>query len=163
MQDSLFQAQLCEDIPKLVPTHFLNTISELRPALRVNMQQDAHEFLHVILDILDHVVLDADRMNCRLVPKPLGGDTPGSHVKSSRGQTLSEPERGNVCAEGWDVHLHSTALASHIFGGMLQSDITCECGNISRRREPFMDVPVDFGHGSVSPHLEHGAPHAAES
>jgi hypothetical protein len=155
MQDSLFQAQLAEDIPKLVPTQLLNSISELRPTLRINMQQDAHEFLHVMLDILDHVVLDANRMHCHLEPKALGSPVPGSSAKAGRGGR--PPETGSGYAGSWDSKVHAKALASHIFGGMLQSDITCKCGNVSTRREPFMDVPVDFGHGGSGRHHEVGA------
>jgi hypothetical protein len=37
------------------------------------------------------------------------------------------------------------SLAMHTFGGVLQSDITCACGNVSSRLEPFMDLSIDVG------------------
>lgn len=140
------QAQFSNTTPKLVPSHFLSACAELQPTLRINVQEDAHEFLLIVLDVLDQVVLDADRARCRLVPKPPGHHGHAALAPALDGGGGAAAGAGNGWVAGWDVRGDSRALATHIFGGMLQSDIRCECGNVSTRREPCMDVPVDFGH-----------------
>jgi Ubiquitin carboxyl-terminal hydrolase len=128
LQDVLFQAQAAIEPAKLVPSQMLAACVAYLPSLRRNAQEDAHEFLHLVLDVLDRVVLHPDRAQCTLSDVPLlaaAGAAAATNAPATRRATARR------------------SLAAFTFGGELQSDITCECGNVSSRREPFMDLSVD--------------------
>lgn len=150
-QDVLFQARF-SSATKLVPGQLLAACTSYLPSLQGNAQQDAHEFLHLLLDVLDRVRLHSDREKCTLAAKPFIA----MHASTSCSCTL--PSHETYCLEASGMTSKRQSLATHTFGGVLQSDITCECGNVSSRLEPFMDISVDVG----SQHHHHAAAGVAE-
>ena len=127
VQDVLFQVHHSAEPAKLVPNQMLAACVAYLPSLRRHSQEDAHEFLHLVLDVLDRVVLHTDRAQCSLSELPLVA-THGAATPLARETRQTSARR---------------SLAAYTFGGTLQSDITCACGNVSSRVEPFMDLSVD--------------------
>ena len=121
------------------PEALFLVIWKVVPRFRGYQQQDAHEFLRYMLDRLHTELLS-------LLPD-------GMSIKSSRDSNLSDyfkqlrknpmlTARGSVVA-GSPSSSHS--LVTHIFGGTLQSEVTClDCRASSKKHDPFLDLSIDI-------------------
>ena len=144
MQDTLFSANSDPDVPKLIPSQMLTACGALVPALRSHSQEDAHEFLVLVRDVLDRILLHRKRMLCTFSDKPVAATTTaGKAAAVMRARTRAAHAAAAAA-------LPQQSLAAHVFGGTWQSDVTCACGNVSTTVEPFMDVSIQIGHA----HLE---------
>ena len=92
------------------------------------MFQDAHEFLRYMLDRLHTELLS-------LLP----GD-----LSILRRQNISPYSRRRSTAATPSSH----TLVTSIFGGMLQSEVTClTCKMSSKKHDPFLDLSIDIPSG----------------
>lgn len=143
LQDTLFQAHF-SDVAKLVPGQLRSAAGMFLPALQDNGQHDAHEFLHLIFEALDRVALHPGAAQCDLTAPH--GFAPRALSQCHCG---TPPAHMVPCDCSPAGAARPPSLATHVFGGVLQSDVTCACGNVSSRSEPFMDLSVDVGHHIV--------------
>lgn len=130
------------DAPRIIPSQLLSSCISFGPSLcGQGGQQDAHEFLHLILEVFERVVLHPEPGRCTVLTTP-------TLAPQSFPMCRCPPLSGDVapcsCTAG-DGLARPATLAAYTFGGILQSDITCECGNLSARLEPFTDLSVDVG------------------
>ena len=94
------------------------------PRFRGYQQQDAHEFLRYMLDRLHTELL------CLL---------PGDVNFLQQQQNLSPYSRRSTAKSS------SHSLVTSIFGGTLQSEVTClSCKTSSKKHDPFLDLSIDI-------------------
>eukprot|EP00093_Oithona_nana_P002282 02282.XXX_23442_25302_1 [CDS] Oithona nana genome sequencing. len=108
------------------PEALFHVIWKVVPRFRGYQQQDAHEFLRYMLDRLHTELLT-------LLP----GD-----VNFLQQQNLSPYSR--MRRSGFPSQ-SSHSLVTSIFGGTLQSEVTClHCQTSSKKHDPFLDLSVDI-------------------
>ncbi len=91
-------------------------------------QQDAHEFLRYMLDRLHTELLALLPGDLAFLQQQNKAVSPYSRRLASRGLTHS-----------------SHSLVTAIFGGMLQSEVTCQaCKTSSKKHDPFLDLSIDI-------------------
>lgn len=106
------------------PEALFLVIWKVVPRFRGYQQQDAHEFLRYMLDRLHTELLS-------LLP----GD-----LSILRRQNISPYSRRRSTATP-----SSHTLVTSIFGGMLQSEVTClTCKMSSKKHDPFLDLSIDI-------------------
>lgn len=114
------------------PEALFHVIWKVVPRFRGYQQQDAHEFLRYMLDRL-HMELLA------LLP---------SDLATAMQNNLSPYSRRRLSSQ------HSShSLVTSIFGGMLQSEVTCQvCKASSKKHDPFLDLSIDIPNHFVREH-----------
>ena len=101
-----------------------HVIWKVVPRFRGYQQQDAHEFLRYMLDRLHTELL------CLL---------PGDVNFLQQQQNLSPYSRRSTAKSS------SHSLVTSIFGGTLQSEVTClSCKTSSKKHDPFLDLSIDI-------------------
>lgn len=97
------------------PDTLFSVVWKVIPRFRGYQQQDAHEFMRVLLDRLHSELL-------LLLPYPAGEDAP---------YVLNRGRRSTI--------------VSAIFGGILQNEVHClACGFQSKKHDPFLDLSLDI-------------------
>ena len=115
------------------PEALFHVIWKVVPRFRGYQQQDAHEFLRYMLDRLHTELL------C-LLPGDLNflqqqNLSPYSRRRSGTGGPSS----------GSGVKGVTSSLVTSIFGGTLQSEVTClSCQMSSKKHDPFLDLSIDI-------------------
>ena len=108
------------------PDSLFQAIWKVVPRFRGYQQQDAHEFLRYMLDRLHTELL-------QLLPAHRLAQHPW--VEELR------PPRA-----------HSQSLVTSVFGGTLQSDVTClTCQTSSKKHDPFLDLSIDIPQAHTGP------------
>ena len=106
------------------PEALFHVIWKVVPSFRGYVQQDAHEFLRYMLDRLHTELL------CLL---------PGDVNFLQQQQNLSPYSRRT--SKSSSTH----SLVTSIFGGTLQSEVTClSCKTSSKKHDPFLDLSIDI-------------------
>ena len=106
------------------PEALFHVIWKVVPRFRGYQQQDAHEFLRYMLDRLHTELLALLPGDLAFLQKNL---SPYSR-RISKGLTQS-----------------SHSLVTSIFGGMLQSEVSClVCNQSSKKHDPFLDLSIDI-------------------
>jgi len=106
------------------PEALFHVIWKVVPRFRGYQQQDAHEFLRYMLDRLHTELL------CLL---------PGDVNFLQKQQNLSPYSRRSTAKSS------SHSLVTSIFGGTLQSEVTClSCKTSSKKHDPFLDLSIDI-------------------
>uniref|UniRef100_A0A0K2VCM1 Ubiquitin carboxyl-terminal hydrolase n=3 Tax=Lepeophtheirus salmonis TaxID=72036 RepID=A0A0K2VCM1_LEPSM len=109
------------------PGALFMVIWKVVPRFRGYQQQDAHEFLRYMLDRLHTELLS-------LLPSDL------SHL-----QQKYSPYSCRTSTAGSRGTTSSHSLVTSIFGGMLQSEVTClVCNASSKKHDPFLDLSIDI-------------------
>ena len=120
---ALSQDDLINKKKVISPEALFHVIWKVVPRFRGYQQQDAHEFLRYMLDRLHTELLT-------LLP----GD-----VNFLQQQNLSPYSRRRPGTAS------SHSLVTSIFGGTLQSEVTClNCQTSSKKHDPFLDLSVDI-------------------
>jgi len=113
---------------KVAPFNIKKSIGSVVAQFRGYNQQDSHEFLHYLIDILN------EDLN-RVVEKPYV-EIPDSNDR----------EDSIVSKEHWDSFcLRNDSVMTDLFYGQMKSHLVClECENISNTFDPFsiLSVPV---------------------
>ena len=127
------------------PEALFLVIWKVVPRFRGYQQQDAHEFLRYMLDRLHTELLS-------LLPGELVNNT--SKNSSSNRLTSSSPYHRQRQQRPMLVHRgsggpgnlsSSHSLVTQIFGGTLQSEVTCLlCNASSKKHDPFLDLSIDI-------------------
>merc|ERR1712223_559136 len=113
-----------EEKSAISPDSLFQAIWKVVPRFRGYQQQDAHEFLRYMLDRLH-----TERL-CLL---------PGDVNFLQKQQNLSPYSRRSTAKSS------SHSLVTSIFGGTLQSEVTClSCKTSSKKHDPFLDLSIDI-------------------
>jgi len=133
------------------PESLFHVIWKVVPRFRGYQQQDAHEFLRYMLDRLHTELLT-------LIPATEASELARKHPhlaryfkQLSQNPTLTYRRSGSPTItlngrSGGKVALNSShSLVTHMFGGTLQSEVTClSCRASSKKHDPFLDLSVDI-------------------
>lgn len=110
------------------PEALFHVIWKVVPRFRGYQQQDAHEFLRYMLDRLHTELL------CLL---------PGD-LNFLQQQNLSPYSRRRLSSTA-KAKASTQSLVTSIFGGTLQSEVTClSCKTSSKKHDPFLDLSIDI-------------------
>ena len=130
------------------PEALFLVIWKVVPRFRGYQQQDAHEFLRYMLDRLHTELLSllpGDLINS--TTSKLGSSGSGHHTSNSpySRQRQQRPILGHR-GSGVPGNLSSShSLVTQIFGGTLQSEVTClVCQASSKKHDPFLDLSIDI-------------------
>lgn len=108
------------------PEALFHVIWKVVPRFRGYQQQDAHEFLRYMLDRLHTELLSLLPSDISWLQKNL---SPYSRRLSNRGLAQTS----------------SQSLVTSVFGGTLQSEVTClTCKTSSKKHDPFLDLSIDI-------------------
>lgn len=124
-----------ERIGVLKPNHFLDFFQREYDMFRNSMQQDAHEFLNLLLnEVVKNVEAHDQRMRSL---------SSSQHNGSSNGSAQSNPQSGPPSNE---IKNQTSARWVHeLFEGILTSETQClTCEKKSQRDEVFLDLSVDL-------------------
>jgi ubiquitin C-terminal hydrolase len=120
---NLIQEMFSGESSSISPNAFLSTVWKALPTFKGYRQQDAQEFMRCLLDRMDH------ELQQKVKQGTLSSNLGTSPQKSPRNKFNEEVE----------------SEIGHIFGGLLQNEITClRCGHISRKDDPFLDLSLDI-------------------
>jgi len=119
------------------PESLFHVIWKVVPRFRGYQQQDAHEFLRYMLDRLHTELLT-------LIPDDdLIRDHP--HLKTYFRQLRKHPMLTYSRSSLSGSVTSSPSLVTHMFGGTLQSEVTClVCNASSKKHDPFLDLSIDI-------------------
>ncbi|KAH7671778.1 Ubiquitinyl hydrolase 1 protein [Dioscorea alata] len=99
-----------ESLHPISPTCIVSQLSKIRPYLGNGNQEDAHEFMRIVIEEMQSVCLDE-----------FGGE------------------------KALDLSSQGTTLIQHIFGGYLQTQVTCtKCNTISNNYANIFDLEVQI-------------------
>ncbi len=114
------------------PEALFHVIWKVVPRFRGYQQQDAHEFLRYMLDRLHTELL------C-LLPGDL------NILQQQNLSPYSRVRRSSNSNSGGSSKASSHSLVTSIFGGTLQSEVTClSCKVSSKKHDPFLDLSIDI-------------------
>lgn len=114
--DAVFQEAYSAPRRAIMPARLLSACWLQATYMAGYRQHDAHEFYLSVLSALDTICVDPTR--------------PGAFADAAAGGP-----RGAAAAP---------PLATLVFGGELQSDVSCSrCGHVSRAFDPVMDIAID--------------------
>ena len=116
------------------PEALFLVIWKVVPRFRGYQQQDAHEFLRYMLDRLHTELL-------LLIPKEMScSPSLAVYFKQLRRAPQLKHSSSSI---GGSAMSHS--LVTNIFGGTLQSEVTClVCKASSKKHDPFLDLSIDI-------------------
>merc|ERR1711973_884639 len=116
-----------EEKSAISPDSLFQAIWKVVPRFRGYQQQDAHEFLRYMLDRLHTELLQL---------------LPGAKPHQTWLDELRPPRRVP----------NSQSLVTSVFGGTLQSDVTClTCQTSSKKHDPFLDLSIDIPQSYTGP------------
>ncbi|KAJ0028897.1 hypothetical protein NQD34_003894 [Periophthalmus magnuspinnatus] len=117
------------------PDSLFYTIWKLMPSFRGYQQQDAHEFMRYLLDLLHRELLHREPLHREL--QRHNGDV-HQCVCACAGGCMS------VCC---CFRNGNVSVVTSLFGGVLQNEVNCLiCGTESRKFDPFLDLSLDIPH-----------------
>eukprot|EP00659_Diplonema_papillatum_P014993 gene14993-22889_t len=129
----LLKKMWCGRYAAFAPLDFRDCIAQLSPTFGTNQQQDAQEFLSLLIDFLhEDVNRVVDKLYVEAADPPLKEGPP----------TRDELTRG--AAEAWGYHLgRNQSIVTDLFHGLLKSHLECDsCGQQSVSFDPYMYLQV---------------------
>ena len=129
------------------PEALFLVIWKVVPRFRGYQQQDAHEFLRYMLDRLHTELLSllpGDLVNNSSKNSSSSGNRLASNSPYYR-QRQQRPMLVHRGSGGLGDKSSSHSLVTQIFGGTLQSEVTClVCNESSKKHDPFLDLSIDI-------------------
>jgi len=129
------------------PEALFHVIWKVVPRFRGYQQQDAHEFLRYMLDRLHTELLSLLPDGISIKTSAKDSNLTEYFKQLRKNPMLTYTRRGGAASNkgGGGGSSSSHSLVTHIFGGTLQSEVTClMCKASSKKHDPFLDLSIDI-------------------
>ena len=134
------------------PQHLLSTLTKFAPNFRGNRQQDAHELLMILMNLINEDLNRAKNKEKSHHQK----SADGKRGRSSDQKEALQADEKRLANEAWELHkAQNDSIVVDLFHGQFRSQLTCpECHKRYLSFEPFsvLSLPIP-GQISKSPEM----------